>query len=426
MRAALAGVLLALAPVLASAADFQTEVAAQLPLVRDAYTFLHQNPELGKQEFKAHDYLLGKLRGLGFTEFVASTRVPTAVIAVLKTGRPGPVIALRSEMDARPLEKGAVEPLTHNPRSAIDGVMHNCGHDAHAAILLGTAALAIKNIDRFSGTIVFLFQPAEEIKGGADDIVDEGILTRLGVQKIFAEHSAPGLPVGTIAMVPGATLAGSNYFTLTLSGRGSHAAAPYDGDDVLLSAMKIAQELSVWPARRIEIANRPMVLSITKFVGDSNASNVLPSTVTMEGTIRAFEDPAVGTNGAPPIAQELKALLDRLSKAYGLTYEWNLRAGSPPTLNDPKVFAEVSAPLALAFAGKIDTTPSKGMFSEDFAYYTKTIPALYMSLGIAKDGLGTGPVHTASFTIHPDAFRYGLSAMSLVGEIETTGQAAWH
>ena len=408
-----------------SAADFSTEVSARLNVVTDAYQFLHRNPETGKKEFKAQDYLKKKLIALGFTDFVDSKLAPTAVIAVLDTHRPGPVIALRAEMDGRPLEKDVTEPVAHNPRSEVPGFMHNCGHDAHAAILLGTAALVINNIDKFDGKIVFLFQPAEETAVGGDDIVNEGILPALGVTKIFAEHVAPGMAVGTVAMSPGASLAGSNTFALRLTGRSSHAAAPFEGDDVLLNAMKIAEEISLWPARRVDIANSPIIVSIYKFKSEP-PPGALPAEVEIGGTIRAFADLTVADGGNPPIADRLNTLVTDLAKSYGLAAVWSLKPGSPPTYNDPQIVSDLGSKLPAVFPGTVDTRPWRGMFSEDFAYYGKTIPSLYMSLGIAKDGLGLANVHTPDFTIHPDAFRSGLTLMSLVAEIATTGGAAWH
>jgi amidohydrolase len=403
----------------------EDDVQPFLPVVVQAYDYLHRNPELGKQEFKAHKYLEGQLRQLGYTQFVASKSVPTAVIAVLDTGRPGPVIALRAEMDARPLPPGENEPATHSPHSELAGLMHNCGHDAHAAILLGTAASLLHNANKLRGKVVFLFQPAEETPGGADDIVNERLLDTLGVTKIYAEHSAPGIPVGTITISSGPTMAGSNYFTLELNGRSAHAAAPHESDDVLLSAAKIAEEISYAPARRFEIAARPIVISITKFVADGGASNVLPAKATINGTIRAFENPKVAPAAGKSIEETLVGLVDGLSKSYGLTYRWDLRNGSPPTVNNPILFDETVRPLAAAFPGVVDTSPYKGMYSEDFAYYTPNYEALYFSLGIAKDGLGQAGVHTEDFTIDQSAFKYGLILMNLLAEIGTTGRADW-
>ncbi len=422
--AALAAFLALAAPV--NAQDIRTAISEALPVARETYTYLHTNPELGKKELLAHAYIEAKLKSLGFTQFVTSALAPTAVIAVYDTGRAGKTIALRAEMDARPLESGQSEPATHNPRSAIAGVMHTCGHDVHASILLATAALIRANSKHFNGKIVFLFQPAEEVAGGADDIVNEGILEKLGVQRIFALHSAPGMPVGTIDLTPGPILAGSNYFTLELSGRGSHAAAPQEGDDVLLSSMRVAQELSFTPARDVDISARPMVVSITKFAGDSGASNVLPSSVQIKGTIRAFEDLRKRTADAPALETLIVDRINKTSAVYGLHPKWDLRPASPPTSNDPALYAKLAPLLAKNFSGDFKTGQPRGMFSEDFAYYTPIVPALYASLGVAKEGLGTMGVHSSGFTVHPDALGVGIELMTRFAEFGTSDTITWH
>jgi metal-dependent amidase/aminoacylase/carboxypeptidase family protein len=170
---------------------------------------------------------------------------------------------------------------------------------------------------------------------------------------------------------------------------------------------------------------RFVVISITKFVANGGARNVLPAEASALGTLRAFEDPKVAPPGGVSLEALLAGELDGLSKAYGLTYAWRLDPGSPPTVNDPQLFDAVIRPLSAAFPGRIDTAPHKGMSSEDFAYYTPHFQALYFSLGIAKDGLGAGNIHTADFTVHPDAFAYGLTLMGLLAEIGVTGHAHW-
>jgi len=424
IRAATLGLGIAYAPFL-HAADLAESVAAALPRVTEAYEYLHRYPEIGKKEFKAHEFLKGKLMAMGYTEFVPSVRAPTAVITVLDSGKPGPVIALRAEMDARPIGPTVSEPETHDPRSELIGFLHNCGHDVHAAILLGTAELLRQNKDRITGKVVFLFQPAEETPGGADDIVAEGILPALGVEKLFAQHVAPGMPVGSIAISSGTSLAGSSYFTLKLHGRGSHAAAPQEGDDIPLFAASIARELAEFPARRIDISNRPVVVSVAKLHSASEANNMIPADAEISGTIRAFEDPKTAPAGAKSIDGMLVELLDRMTKPRGINYEWSLRPGAPPTINDPKLFDETVRGLSGFLPGTLVTTPFRGMFSEDFAFYTRYHRSLYFSLGIAKDGLGSVGVHQVDFTIHRDALKQGLALMALLAKVGTTGSAEW-
>ncbi len=409
----------------ASANDLSADISNVLPTVNATYAYLHENPELGKTETKAHDFITDRLKSIGGFVFVPVDSLQTAVVAILDTGQLGPVVALRAEIDARELDEGVVEPADHQPRSRLDGLMHNCGHDAHASILLGTAELVARHRDRFRGKIVFIFQPAEEVAGGADDIVKDGVLDRLGVEAIFALHSAPGLPVGAIAIAPGSVLAGSSYFTVKLTGKGSHAAVPFEGSDIPLLAAQLAQSLSYVPARRVDIANRPMVISVTRLKAESSARNILPSEAEIAGTIRAFENPLASVAGVQSIDAMIRDLTSRFATANNVTVDWSLKPGAPPTRNDVALFGRIVPKLQPVWPGTIETASWRGMFSEDFAYYTETRPALYFSLGIAKDKLGSGGVHTVDFTVHPDSFANGVRLMTLVARIATTGEAAW-
>src|SRR4029077_16525947 len=172
--------------------------------------------------FETSKLVRRRLEELGFTQFVDVASLPTAVVAMMDTGRPGKTIALRSELDARPGTEATGLPFS----STVPNRVHSCGHDAHAAILLGVAEVIKTNESLFAGRIVFVFQPAEETAGGADDIVRENVLSKLGVEAMLAQHSAPGLAVGKFQVSPGAIMAGSSYFTVDIKGKGGHAATP--------------------------------------------------------------------------------------------------------------------------------------------------------------------------------------------------------
>lgn len=412
-----AGLLGAIAPLHAqSAARLTAAAAAESAFVWRTYVALHEHPELGKQEHQTHDLLVRELRRMGYTDFTESRLAPTAVITRLVTGRPGPTIALRAEMDARPTQ----EPADHTPHSLVPGVMHSCGHDAHAAMLLGTAELLRRNPGPLRGTIVFIFQPAEETKGGADDLVNEGILARLGVQAIFAQHAVSGQPVGTVSVSPGATLAGSSYFTVRVTGRSAHAAQPSAGSDVLLGAAAIARGLAELPARHFDVTTRPVVISPTYLTaGSESATNVLPADALISGTVRAFETPGTGDQADSTIGGVMRSYIDGMSAALGVRAAFELRAGSPPTVNDTALFARLAAPLAMAWGSALDTTPYRGMFSEDFAFYTGTIPALYFGWGIARGPFGFAGVHSADFTVHPAALVEGVRFLATLAETAT-------
>ena len=380
-----------------------------------AYRYLHEHPELGHEEFLAHSYIKQALTDHGFAEFVESIKAPTAVIAVLHAPRRGPVIALRAELDARSLDNGEAEPLDHDPRSVIPGKMHNCGHDLHAATLLGAALELKKQLRSLRGTFIFVFQPAEETKGGADEIVDEGILQRLGVQAVFAQHSVPGMAVGTEGISSGTPLAGSAYFTLRIGGRGSHVAAPYEGDDLAATTSRLAQALTDWPARHLDIANHPAVISLTRIHADSGQAGSLPTQAEIKGSLRAFENPWQSAEGAS-LKDRIEGFVGGLAAANGVTLDWEWQRGSPPTINDAALFDEMIPSLQRQWHGKLATTYYRGMFSEDFSYYTPAIRSLYFSLGIAKDRLGVGAVHTTRFTVHPEAVSEGVAFLVLLAK----------
>ncbi|MDB4912749.1 MAG: hypothetical protein JWM95_393 [Gemmatimonadetes bacterium] len=396
----------------------ESEVRRVRPLIEATYRSIHEHPELGKQETATHALLLAAMQKIGYTQFVESTLAPTAVIAVLDTKRPGPVIALRAEMDARP----DTEPASHSPRSLIAGRMHSCGHDAHAAMLLGAADILWNNQSSLTGKIVFVFQPAEETPGGADDILKEDILGRLGVRAIFAQHSVANMPVGTVSVSPGPTLAGSNTFKLVVEGKDSHAAQPSDGSDVPAALATLVRGLVDLPARRLDISNRPAIISVTYMhVGDTTALSKLQSTGTAWGTIRAFEDVAPTPRSDSSISTLIEQYLAGAAASLRVTTNWSLRKGSPVTRNDQDLFDRIAPPLRGSWPGRFDTAPYKGMFSEDFAYYTQSIPALYFGVGVMRDTLGTVGVHSSRFTVHPAALGEGARLMVLVAELATAG-----
>jgi amidohydrolase len=396
--------------------DWRSAAAAESTLVWTTYVSIHEHPELGKREYRTHDLIKSTLQSFGYTQFFESVAAPTAVITLLDTGKPGPTIALRAEMDARPGQ----EPASHSPRSMIDSVMHSCGHDAHAAMLLGAAHLLRQNASALQGRIVFVFQPAEETKGGADDIVNEKILTKLGVQAIFAQHATAQSPVGTVSISSGPTLAGSSYFTLTVHGRGSHAASPSSGDDVLLAAASMVRGMAELPARRFDPLTRPVIISPTYFVaGSPTATNVLPSEATVQGTIRVFESLRAAAPDGTTIERTLREYVTALSSVLGVTSTLTIADGSPPTVNDSSLFNRLAPILRSRVGPSFDTSPQRGMFSEDFAYYTATIPALYFGWGIARDGLGGVTVHSTDFTIHSAALVEGVRFLAILAEVAT-------
>lgn len=381
----------------------------------EIYKQLHQYPELGKKEFKTAALVRDELKKYGFTKFYEVDGLPTCVIAELDTRKEGPVIAFRAELDARPgKEKSGVAYA-----SRIESLVHSCGHDAHTSILLGVARLLNSQKQLLKGKIYFVFQPAEEVKGGADDIVNSGILKKLNIGSMYALHAASGLDVGKVTISPGYIMAGSNYFTIELEGKGSHAATPFEGSNIPVLASKMVTTLSSIPALNMDISERPAVVSVTYLeAGKSGGLNVIPSQAVIRGTIRAYEQIDEPFNGRPSVSDIIRDQLAPFCAIPGVKCNIDIRKGSPPTYNSPELFDRMIPKLIKAFPGSIDTTPRKGMFSEDFSYFTKEIPCLYFGLGIAKENLGYANVHSEEFSVHPDAFRYGIELFVRIAEVQ--------
>lgn len=371
----------------------------------EIYKQIHQYPELGKKEFKTSELIKNELKKIGFTEFYEVSNLPTCVIATIDTKQDGPTIAFRAELDARPGNENSG--LRYS--SKIDSVSHSCGHDAHASILLGTAKLLFSKKEELKGKIYFIFQPAEETKGGADDIVNSGILKTLKIQNIYALHSTSGLAVGRVSISSGYIMAGSNYFTIEIEGNGSHAATPFEGSNVPLLASRIVERIASIPSVKLDISARPCVISVTYIeTGKANALNVIPPKAIIKGTIRAYESLDSTFQNQPSIKEIITKEVSQLCIEQNATCKIEISKGSPPTFNNFELFNTIIPKLTKSFSGTIDTSPYKGMFAEDFSYYTESIPCLYFGLGVAKENLGHSNVHSAEFSVHPDSFIFGI------------------
>lgn len=378
--------------------------------VRTYYHQFHQYPELGKEETKTAAFIRAELSKFGYTNLLSIDAAPTTVIAVLDTGEEGPVICLRSEMDARKCqEKTGLEFA-----SKIPGVMHNCGHDAHAAMLLETAHRLIQNKNKFKGKIVLLFQPAEECPGGADEIVADGILKRLGVQAIFAQHCSNGSPEGTYMLSGGPILAGSSFIKVEINGIGGHAAVPSARDDLASVASLITLELEKLPGRCTDPIYTPAVCAITTSDWSSSQSNVAPETITLGGTIRAFFGMDEKLFRGKSYRELVQQLVNGLASAYGVEAKATINNSVPVTVNNSSLCKRLSA--ALEAEGMKILPEEKGMFAEDFSFYTPTLPSAYFGLGIAKDNLGKDNAHSSHFTIHEDCLEKGVSLLEHIAE----------
>ena len=356
---------------------------------------LHQHPELSFCEKETAE-LIKKCLASKNIEF-QSDIAGTGVVATIKGASVRPTIALRADMDALPIHETTDLPY----RSVNEGVMHACGHDAHTAMLLGTAFILNDLRDKFSGTIKLVFQPGEEkLPGGASLMIKEGVLD--DVDLIIGQHVYPDLPCGEVGFHAGPYMASSDEVNITVKGRGGHAAKPAERDNALLAAAKIVSKLSeLYPEKGGDV-----VLAFGSFIADGTY-NVIPSEVNLKGTMRTFDE------------EKRKALKDnilKVSKAiaseYGCEAEVIIEQGYPSLKNDVKL-TEKCAAFAKEILGedKVKELPQL-MTAEDFAWYSQKVPACFYRLGTSNPEKGiSAKQHTSNFNIDENSMRIGIETM---------------
>ena len=297
---------------------------------------IHQHPELGNRETRTAALVAEQLRSLKLDE-VRTGVAHTGVVGVLRGGLPGPVVALRADMDALPVTEPAGLPFASIVRTEYAGqqvgVMHACGHDAHTAILMGVAEVLAGMRAKLHGTVVFLFQPAEEgpplgEEGGAAMMVKEGVLENPRVQAVFGLHVMPRVS-GSLAYRQGGTMAGARMFRIKVKGQQTHGAMPWAGKDPVITAAQIITALQFIPSRQVDLTKGPALISVGSVHGGIR-SNIIPDEVVLEGTIRSL-DPAQMVD----MAQRLERTATSIAAASGLTAEVQVYGGAPVTFNDP-------------------------------------------------------------------------------------------
>jgi len=367
---------------------------------------LHRHPELSNREERTGKLVAERLRALGLDE-VRYPVARTGVVGVLEGGRPGPVVALRADMDALPILEKRDTPY----KSENAGVMHACGHDAHTAMLLGAAEVLVKLKGRLPGTVVFLFQPAEEgppegEAGGAPVMVKEGVLDRPKVEAVFGLHVALGVDVGHIGYAEGPIMASSDAFTIEVQGRSVHGAMPHLGQDPVPAAAEIVQALQLIVSREID-AQQPKVLSIGRIQGGTRF-NIIADRVTMDGTLRTFD---------PAVRADMKARMERtvkgVAEARGLTASLRfVGQGNAPTVNDPPLTRRSLPALERIFGQEGVLAIRPLMVAEDFSVYAAKVPALLLILGTRNRAKGIESVnHTADFDIDEAALPLGVRTL---------------
>lgn len=360
---------------------------------------LHMQPELGFEEQRTAAFVAQRLRALGFE--VHEGIATTGVVGVMRGTRPGRTIMLRADMDALPI----TEESDHAYRSRIDGVMHACGHDGHVAILLGAAQLVASARGELAGTLCLVFQPAEEGKGGAKVMVEEGLIERFGIERAYGLHLSSKYPTGTLGFRAGPMYASSDSIEIDVQGVGGHGAAPHETVDPIVTAASFITAVQQIVSRRIDPLE-PAVVTIGA-IHAGTIHNVIPRTCRMLGTVRAFSD---SVRAAMPgrIEQILRSCCDASGATYGFQYLWRY----PVTANDPDQTAYARA-LAARLVGEeraIEADPLMG--AEDFSFFAQRVPACFYMLGTQAGPATAYPHHSSLFDIDESALPIGVAMMT--------------
>lgn len=376
---------------------------------------IHQNPELSNREFKTAEKVAAHLRSLGME--VKTGVAYTGVVGILKGKKPGKVLALRADMDALPVTERNNLPFKSNIRAKYNGketgVMHACGHDTHVAILMGTAEYLAQNND-FAGTVKFIFQPAEEgapqgEEGGADLMIEEGVLENPKVDAIFGLHINSGTHIGKVRYRPRGIMASSQRFVIDVKGKQAHGSAPWMSVDPVVIASQIVNGLQTIVSRNSELTKEAAVIS----VGSIHAGirfNIIPETAQMIGTIRTL-DPDM----KEVIRERMKILVPKIAQAFGGEAIVDIQDGAPITYNDPALTAQM-VPTLNSVLGKENVELVNAVTgAEDFSYFQQQIPGFYFFLGGTPLDMKESDApshHTPDFIIDDGALIHGVRVMT--------------
>ena len=362
---------------------------------------LHQHPEL---QFDCHEtaaFVAARLKEFGVDE-VHEGIGQTGIVGLIRGQGPGPVIGLRADMDALPIQEA--RDIPH--KSKVDGKMHACGHDGHTTMLLG-AARYLAETRNFAGTVALIFQPAEEGGGGGNEMVEDGMMERFDIAQVYALHNWPGLEVGKIEMTPGATMAAADQFDIRITGYGAHAAYPHKSVDPVMIAVQIAQAAQTLVSRNIDPVDTAVV-SITR-IEAGTAYNVIAETAQLAGTVRTLREET-----RQMIAANLARLAEGIAAANGGSAEVDYQFGYPVTVNDDRAtdFALEVARDVCGAAGAHANRPAE-MGAEDFSYMLNVRPGAYVFLG---QGESAG-LHHPNYDFNDEAAPVGASFLARLVEM---------
>jgi len=379
--------------------------------------YFHEHPELSNREFETAKKIAEHLKSLGIE--VQTGVAKTGVVGVLKGGKPGPVVALRADIDALPVTERTPVPFASKVVSEYNGVktgvMHACGHDTHIAILMGTAQILTEMKEDLAGTVKFIFQPAEEgappgEEGGAELMVKEGVLQNPDVDVAFGLHIAAGTPVGQINYKPGGIMAAADRFVIKVKGKQAHGSTPWASVDPVVTAAQIINGLQTIVSRQTELTKEAAVISVGMIKGGVR-NNIIPEEVEMIGTIRTLD-----TAMQSKIHDKIRLTATKIAESMGAEAEVDIQIGYPVTYNDPDLTSKM-APTLKRVAGEDKVEVVNAITgAEDFSFFQKKVPGLYFFVGgkpleQGDDGPKLGGHHTPDFYIDESGMLVGLKAM---------------
>jgi len=381
----------------------------------------HEHPELGNQEFRTAEIIAKHLKSLGME--VQEKVAYTGVVGVLKGAKPGPVVALRADMDGLPVTERVNVPFKSNVVTEFNGqktgVMHACGHDSHVAILMAVAEILASEKANLAGTVKFIFQPAEEgvynskgemILSGAELMVKEGVLENPKVDAIFGLHISAGSANGVIEYKPGATMAAVDQLDIKVVGKQAHGANPWLGIDPIVISSQIVMGLQTIVSRNVNITEDPAIVTVGAINGGIR-QNIIPESVKMIGTIRTF-----GVEQRELVHRRIKEIATNIAEAGGANAEVTIGTGYPVTFNNPSLVDKM-LPTMIALNGKekVRQIPAH-TGAEDFSFFQQKVPGFFFFLGARpadkKSATEVAAHHTPDFYLDESEFQVGVKALS--------------
>ena len=387
-------------------------ISKNLNTIIDLRHQIHQYPELGNREFKTAKLVAEHLRSLGIE--VETDIAYTGVVGVLKGNKPGPVVAVRADMDALPVTEETDLPFKSTVKTTyLDkevGVMHACGHDIHTSVQLGVASVLASMKRSLPGTVKFIFQPAEEgpppgEEGGAELMLKEGVFDNPKPSAVFGLHTHAALAVGELGLTIGPAMAAVDQFIITIKGKQSHGAYPHKSVDPIIMATEVVTAFQTIRSRSLSPLE-PSVVTVGIIRGGERF-NIIPEEVHLEGTVRTYD-----LEVQDMVEKRMNEILKGITLAYGGSFELNYERGTPATINNPELCKQMIPTLERVVGKDNLKMMDPVMGGEDFAIFANEVPGIYYRLGVVKPGTTSGWIHTPTFRADDSCLEVGIRAMS--------------